>query len=218
MHHSSRPWRDKMTSLTNALNLGKSGILINSLWEKNNHTHDSTLKALDKIQVREVMSRDDLLLNHNVDSVVCPDLSLQAKIDINESYKDLKGRRLVTDFFSSEFKSFVKITGGPLAKSNYIDMSKVNWSQLVNTMKTSSLVVTGRHHAVMAACKAHVPFVALKGNSHKIEGFLKTSGFPIPVCEHPHQIQNAMRWAERNSGVFSELFSWVDDLPRWSLL
>ena len=217
MHHDTGPFQRKMKDISASLDLGKRVVLINSVWQENSGNFDKVLKRLDGIYVREVMSRDDLILRHGVNSIVQPDLSLQAEIDPAADYVDFKGRRVMTDFYSREFLSFVRMTDGFLKRTAYVDMKRMGWSSFVNSLRTASMLITGRHHAVMAACKARVPFVMLSGNTHKVEGFLKTSGVNIPVCTSPLEIGNVVAWAALNGDAYEDLFDWVDSLPKWTV-
>ena len=218
MHHDSGPCRIKMRELSDALKRGRKAFLVNSVWQENSVKLNTVLERLDRIVLRETCSRDDLLLRHGMIAEVHPDLALQAQIDPNAEGVDCKGRVVMTDFYSRDFTAFVRITDGLLRRVDYINMKRLTWSAFVKSLSTSSLLITGRHHAVMAACKARVPFVALSGNTHKIEGFLRTAGSQIPVCRSPNELNNAREWALDNKPLYDELFDWVDSLPKWRLV
>ncbi len=121
----------------------------------------------------------------------------------------------VTDFFSPEYKLWYRITSGPFADVPYVDLADFEWSDVVNSLKTTDLLVTGRHHAVFAACKAKTSFVAVESNSHKISGFIKTSGLPIPVCSSPRELGKTIKWAKANRSVYDELFHFMEEFPKF---
>lgn len=217
MHHTTGPFQRKMKEISFAIEASKRVFLINTVWQDNDNRYDKILRNVEKIFVREVMSRDDLLRKHGLHSEVQVDLALQAKIDWDADYIDFSGRRVMTDFYSREFLSFIRITDGSLMRNRFADMKKMEWSSFVRSLQTASMLITGRHHAVMAACKARTPFVALAGNTHKIEGFLKTSGINIPICFSPNEINNVINWANSNKSAYEDLFDWVDSIPSWKI-
>lgn len=54
----------------------------------------------------------------------------------------------------------------------------MSWRRAVASLN----LITGRQHAVYAACKARIPFAASEGNTHKIRGLIKTAGVEIPIA------------------------------------
>lgn len=217
MHHDSPTFLKKMAQIQLALDANKKVYLINSVWQHNDPKWNETLHRLNGIAVREKMSHDDLQDRHGVKSQTHIDLSYWSDIDPDAAFTDHDSRTVVGDFYSREFEDFVQLKGGPLGKYSYIDMKNISWSSLVLSLKTASLLVTGRHHAVFAACKARTPFVALRGNTHKIEGLISMSGFPILVCESPSEILQAMRWANENQQIYEQFFDWMEQQERFSL-
>ena len=217
MHDDAPNFQSKMSALAEAVGRGRKAFLINTVWQNNGAEYDHVLRHLDGIFVREQASHDDLLQRHGVQSTIRIDVSYWAAVDDSASFRDLKGSVAVGDFYSEEFGNFVRLTGGTLKNRPYLDMSQTSWSSLVRTLRTSSLLITGRHHAVFAASRARTPFVALRGNTHKIEGLIKMSGLPIPICQSPDDLKDAIQWAKGNKAVFEEFFSWMDNQPRLSL-
>lgn len=217
MHHDSPGFRSKMEELCKAIGRGKKAYLVNTVWQANSKKYDHILKHLDGIVVREQASHDDLLENHGVESLIRLDVSYWAEIDATATFLDLNGQIAAGDFYSKEFDNFVRLTGGPLKKYPFVDMSGTGWSSLVRTLRTASLLVTGRHHAVFAACRARIPFVALQGNTHKIEGMVKMSRLPVPVCSSPQELPEMIKWALSNKSLYEEFFSWMDEQPRFDL-
>lgn len=217
MHHDSKNFKWKMAALAEAVAAQKPAYLINTVWQANSNEFDETLRALRGITVREQASHDDLLHRHNIESVVRLDVSYWAEVEESARYVDWKNSVVVGDFYSREFGNFVRWTGGPLLRHPYIDMSGQGWSSLVKGLRTASLFVTGRHHGVFAACRARTPFVSMPGNTHKIEGMVKMSGLPIPICESPKDLGAAIKWAKKNKSVYDDFFGWMDEQPKFSL-
>ena len=217
MHHGSKNFKIKMDALQEALDKGKQAYLINTVWQKNPNDYDEILKNISGIIVREEASRLDLLKNHGVNAKVRLDISLQAKINKLDEYINFHGTDVVTDFYSSDFGGWVKYSGGGRSKLPYLDMKKFTWSQFVMSLETAGLLITGRHHAVFAACRAKTPFVALESNTHKISGFVKMSKIPIPVCMRPKELTGAIKWAKENKNAYSEFFAFLEEQPKFTL-
>ena len=217
MHHGSKNFKSKMDAIKDALSKGKQAFLINTVWQKNPNDYDDVLKNISGIIVREEASKIDLLENHGVDALVRLDISLQAKINKLDEYINFYSADVITDFYSSDFGGWVKYSGGARSRFPYMDMKKFTWSQFVMSLETAGLLITGRHHAVFAACRAKTPFVALESNTHKISGFVKMSKIPIPVCVKPKELTAAIKWAKENKNAYEDFFNFLDEQPKFTL-
>lgn len=60
------------------------------------------------------------------------------------------------------------------------------WPDIVETLRSASLYMTGEQHGVYAAALARCPFVAMPGNTHKIEGLIQwgLGGQEFPLVAH----------------------------------
>lgn len=217
LHHGSKNFITKMEAIKQSINKGKKVYLINTVWQNNPSLYNDILKKIKTIIVREKLSQEDLFKNHNTMSIVRPDLSLQATINPAEKHEDLNGKIAITDFYSKEFNAWMKYTAGSYANKHYVCMKKNSWSQLVLSLQTSSILITGRHHAIYAACKSKTPFISLESNSHKISGLIKMSKIPLPICSSPNQFQSALKWANTNKYAYQDFFSFIDELEKFSL-
>ena len=216
MHHDSLDCLKKLAAMQLGLSSNKKVALINTVWQENTHKFDSLLKRLSFVSVREVLSQDSML-NHGVSSACYLDCSFWAPVDNTCSIKNYLNKPVVTDFYSIEFKTFVRLTGGLESKYEYIDMKRTSWSSLVNSLKTASVLITGRHHAVYAACRAEIPFVVMRGNTHKIEGLIKSSGIDIPICKNRSEINSLIEWVDKNRHVYELFFNWMKSQPRFEM-
>ena len=217
MHHQSINHQKKIREMTQALISGRPVCLVNSVWQDNGTQDQAVMQQVTQICMREPLSQQDLWQTCQIASQVHLDCSYWAAVDVKAVTEDFKKSTLVTDFYSTEFEQFVKINGGVFNKYHYIDLKDWEWSALVNSLKTASLLVTGRHHAMYAACRARLPFVVLRGNTHKIEGLIAMSGLAIPVCQHPSELKAAIAWARKNRAVYDQLFDWMEAQPRLEL-
>jgi tetratricopeptide (TPR) repeat protein len=217
MHHDSLGCLRKIGELEEGVLRGKPVFLVNSVWQENSAATASILPSINHIVVRETASQQDLARNHGIDAVVRIDVSYWAELDEKASFTDHAGAIVATDFFSREFNAFVRPSEGPLAKYPYIDLYAGNWSTLVKSLSTAKLLLTGRHRGVFAACRARRPFVALAGDTHKIEALIAMSNLPIPVCKRAGELPDMIKWALKNEALYARFFTWLDDQPVFRL-
>ncbi len=215
MHHGGGAFRDKMRLIDAATAAGRPALLINTVWQDNPHDFDTALAKCRQVVVREVLSRR-AIARHGIAAEAAPDLAYFAPL-ANGDIVDFKGRIVMTDFLSREFGSFVRLRSRWAEGYPFLDMRAMDWSTLVRSLETSRLLVTGRHHAVYAACKARTPFLALAGNTHKIEGIIASAGADIPVFRKFSDLKTAIGEAEGWRGRYDRLFDWYERQEPWSL-
>lgn len=216
MHHNSRGCRRKLETIAKALSAGRQVHLINTVWEDNPPDYIETLQGCRSVVAREVLSAR-ALARQGVAATVRLDQAYFCPLDEVAEPEDFAGATLCTDFFSREFGTFVRITGKWGESYPYIDMRAWDWSRLVASFRNASMLVTGRHHAVYAACRARLPFLALEGNTHKIRGMIETSGIPIPIFTEFSELKTRLRWVDEHRALYQELFDWMEQQPRWCL-
>jgi hypothetical protein len=162
-----------------------------------------------------VLSQKELA-KQGINAKVFIDQSYYEEVDDSAPFTDYKGGIVFTDFWSREFACFVKLTSKWAQKFHYLDMQKMSWSSTVKSLRTASLVVTGRHHAVYAACKAETPFIPMKGNTHKIEGLIETSESRMPVHSSFGEIKQLIE-GNFNTDDCKKLFQWMKSRPPWRI-
>ena len=193
MHHSSKTFLKKIELIDNAQKLGKETYLVNSVWMKNPSTYDKILYDIDSIICREIASCRDLIVNHSVSSLLAPDLSF-FKLSKSEREAIINTKKEehnigITDFYYEKFNAWSKITGGnKMASYKYIDLTTKNWKETVEYVSKFKLIITGRFHAMCACMVARTPFIAIKSNSHKIEGLIESTHADIPHADEPRDI------------------------------
>ena len=213
MHHGSGGFRDKMSLIASATTRDRPAFLINSVWQDNPHDFDGVLAKCRQVVVREVLSQR-AIAQHGVTAEVSPDLSYFAPVSRGSAIK-LKRGIAITDFMSREFGNFVRLRSRWAERYQFLDMREMDWSTLVRSLKTARLLLTGRHHAVYAACRARTPFLALSGNSHKIEGIIATAGADIPVFKKISELQAAVERVEDWRSSYDRLFDWFEAQRPW---
>ncbi|HET6161768.1 MAG TPA: polysaccharide pyruvyl transferase family protein [Dongiaceae bacterium] len=215
MHHGGQAFRDKMQLIETAQRAGRPAFLINTVWQDNPHDFDSALARCRQVVVREVLSQS-AIARHGVAAEVLPDLSYFAPV-VKDEMIDFKGGIVMTDFLSRDFGCFVRLRSRWAERYPFVDMRAMSWSSLVRSLKTARLLVTGRHHAVYAACKARTPFLALAGNTHKIEGIMMTAGAEIPVFQKFSELRASIDEAEAWRSRYDLLFDWFERQRPWRL-
>ena len=81
-----------------------------------------------------------------------------------------------------------------------IGWDSIPWNTLPHFLKQFKLVVAGRHHMIIFALMAGVPFIPLGANTWKIEGLCELFQWPVPVFSGARGFEKALR-------SFSELDS-----------
>jgi len=207
------PFHKKMKHIKTALKQGKRVHLVNTVWQLNPYHYDDLLPKLGSIVTREVFSQRELLTIHGVDSRVNLDFSFFSALRPSGNLPDYDGKVVMTDFPKPRSRHFFRYV---CAEFVYVDMRAISWSDFVVGLKSASVLVTGRHHGFCAAMRARLPFVAMPGNSHKIEGLIATSKIPIPLVHSYEEIPSAVDRVPSYESLYRELFDWAEAQPRWT--
>jgi hypothetical protein len=194
--------------------LGKKTLLVNAVLQEVD-SFDDVLAQLTDLTVRDVRS-SEFLSNRRIGHRIVVDSMLEAQFDSAPLF-DLTGRVVVTDWHPARDLDVGSILRSTLSNSK-IDafflplahgIHRRVWRQIPATLASAELMITARHHGIYLAALAGVPFVALPGNTHKIEGLLALSGFPIPLCTAADQLESALHFARSNRSLFTEFSQWL---------
>ena len=85
------------------------------------------------------------------------------------------------------------------------------WHHAVSNFKTAELIIAPRYHSIYLSGLADRPFVALPSNSHKVEGIIKSSNLPLPICNHPKDLQNCINYAMKNRSLYKEFNLFLEE-------
>ena len=209
MHHGAPSYHRKMAVLADAVGRGKPAWLINTVWQDNPHDQDDVLQVLEGVIVRESRSRDAIRA-HGVEPVMRPDLSWFAPARAPGRVRDFRGATVITDFYSPDFGHFARPSAGRMSRMDYFDFPRFDWDGAIATLRTVRLLITGRQHAIYACCRARTPFVAVKGNTHKIEGLIEMAGADIPVLDRPGDALEQVEAMLERRAEFDKLFDWLE--------
>lgn len=211
MHHGARDFHRKMNKLASAIAAGKPGFLVNTVWQDNPNDYDDILRNLSGVSARDIISQQDLLERHGIAARLLPDISCADPLPRWTLRRNYRGTPAVTDFwfpdkarFAEGYKMF--------PDAGRLPFRRWSWGRAIASMNTASYLITGRQHAVYAACRARTPFIASEGNTHKIAGFIKTAGVDIPVATHPAELNEMRQVPEKHADEYRKLFAWLDSV------
>ena len=68
--------------------------------------------------------------------------------------------------------------------------------ELLRSISSTSVIVTGRFHMVCLAMLARTPFIALQGNTHKVEGLLADANLSNRYCSSLPDGRDLLTWSE----------------------
>lgn len=213
--HGNSPRAGRIMQLLEAAQaLGKGTAICNASWFDMGNDYDHVLRRLDRLEVRETRSRDELRLRHGIGSDMRLDLSYfhPARGCVGGA---TPARIRMTDLYWPGVRGFARPTGGPLARFEYLEMAQLDWQGMLDHVSASQILLTGRHHGVYAACRARVPFVALAGNTPKIQGLAAWSGLDLPVTENVSELGGLLARIGRYRPAFEALFDWMEGQARW---
>jgi hypothetical protein len=144
---------------------GKKVYLINSVWQ-NNRKAKAYLKYFDKIFVRESFSQKSLQ-DQGYDAKVVPDLSLY----ITKKEKPVKKKHKVIfiDSVQDETADYLNMLSKQFNAPFYRMCESPN---IIEEIRSSEKVCTGRFHGLTFCIKYNIPFVAFDSNTHKIKGLV----------------------------------------------
>jgi len=208
MHNTSKTFIKKMSILQKAVDNKIPAYLLNTVWQNNSNEFDDTLKRLSGVTVRERESQRELKEKHNINSKVVIDASFFSVIDEKEKTINLDNKPVKTDFYFPDTKSWSQ-DKDIFNNIMFFSMENISWSSFVLSLKTCSYLVTGRHHAIYAACKARIPFVASESNTHKISGLIASAGSKIPIASHPNELREIIPRLDDLRPEYEKLFDWM---------
>ena len=203
MHDNALRARDLISVAKEAkLVFGIKTFLVNSVWQRNDLLTED-LVYFDYISVREVLSRNEITRVIGIDV----DISLDLSYYVDVPYKEFERSDILCgNYFGSKL---IRGVGG----DGYIDIFGESWENIVNRLRHSNLLVTGRHHELYAACKARCPFIVLEGNTHKNSGLLATFGVNIPVLgmrASIEEIRSSISSYRDYLGEYEKLFDFME--------
>lgn len=176
--------------------------LVNSLWQNMPDQDHALLARLDLLCAREPGSAAQM----NVPGVITmPDLSFY---DIPQ-VSTLPQAGMIKGTFYRKAHVDCELDGS-------INIARQDWSTIVNILRQSDALFTGKHHEVYAACVARCPFVVSAIDTHKVAALGDLIGRPIPSVAkdaNTAAIRAALKQAQADAdGTFALLFDRLEEL------
>jgi hypothetical protein len=174
--------------------------LVNSLWQRMSPRLAALAREADLVVLREPASRREL---GHPDALLMPDLSCYSR----PAWSRLEPTSFVKGtFYGPAFRG--------LELDATIDVTRDDWSVMVNRLRHARALLTGKHHEVMAACVARCPFVTPAIATHKIAGLAEYAGVALPQvvpgCGRRAVLDALERAAVDDDRVFARLFEALD--------
>jgi hypothetical protein len=124
-------------------------------------------------------------------------------------YSKLSNQELLKGtFYSRQFEDIIL--------DGTIDITKENWSVLVNKLRHAKACFTGKHHEIIACCIARCPFVTPKINTHKISGLGEYVGVNFPElaedADEKTVRKELIKAANNKDGIYTNLFNKMESL------
>lgn len=217
IHHSAPPGNFLMEVLRTAQKKKKRTYLINTIFQQKPPYYGDVLQNLNYLSVRDPYSFRCAEQCGAVPKLfidLCADTMFLNSGQVLEHYHD---RILVGDghrqakFFSFPFFISVK---KELKKLPYLRFYlEGRFEDLIQTLKTAKLYITGQYHGMYCAGLAGIPFIVMPSNSFKIEALIDWSKLPIRICKRNTEVEKTISWALRNRSIFSEFREFILSQP-----
>jgi hypothetical protein len=213
LHRAKPRARHLMAVLREAQRQGKPSALCNASWFGMGAEFDDVLRGLDQLCVREALSAAELRERHGVNPQMHLDLSYQhpARAAVGIPRRGL----LATDFYAAEFDCFAWPNGGPLQEVPTLDMRRCNWQETLDAVAGAQMLLTGRFHGLMAACRTRTRFAAYPGNTDKIAGVLAWFGRSTPLVREFRRLRTSAEALAADGAFYDDFFAWLDTVPPW---
>jgi polysaccharide pyruvyl transferase WcaK-like protein len=196
--------RQGAVSLLNFVNLAqqqnKPTVLLNSIWQNMDTSWKSVTDNLQQWSVRDVYSQQHAQHDFGRTPDLCPDISYINCPDVStvETQHNITLGQYAFDSVHNHTKH-----------TQRINIFKQSWHDVVNQLRNSNLCVTGRFHEVMACICAETPFVAVEGNSWKMQALIASAGADIPVLnDFPTDLQDVEHFSRTYHLEYAKVFKW----------
>ena len=88
------------------------------------------------------------------------------------------------------------------------------WEDVIASLQTARLYVTGDVYGVYAAALARVPFVTVQERGQDIAGLVAWYGrFTPPSIKHRSSLFEAIEWALSHRDLYEDFFDWIGEHP-----
>lgn len=213
MHTNSGHMRQNIECGRVAKEQGKKVYLVNSVWDRCPLEAALVAKTFDLVAVREILSWKAFQAQTGRIPLKLLDVSTNEETPPIVPWEQRAGVA-VGHFFrwgklahDSAFNLLARV----LLRSRFCD---VPWYRTLEDVSRYELYVTGEHHGVLAASMMRTPFIALTGNTHKIEGIMEWFGKSLPITNIPASVIELFKAFKYENWPWQEYFDWFEKAPR----
>lgn len=159
----------------------KKLVLLNCLWQNMSENSSAQLQHIDLVVAREPRSFATLNQLLPGKCYLCPDLSIK-------NVPPLAPMRPQGVLFGGFYwQQHARASAIPLERialrnilsDNRISLTEEPWHVVVNRLRSADLLITGKHHEVLAACLARCPFLYCPIETFKIDALGEFTGTPL---------------------------------------
>jgi len=197
IHHNQDSANFLINILNKAQETNKKTYLINTVFQDMKNC-EKVIAKLDYFSVREPRSLKEAKKYHNKVEMF-PDLCID--FDYSKGIK-LGDYEIVRGWANEDIKGDYPYLG--------LDNK---FGDLIVTLKSAKLYITGQHHGIYASILADIPFIPIKSNSHKIEGLIEWGGFPIKLLNG--NLEEKIDWTLSNIKIFKEFNKFIRNRKRF---
>ena len=189
--------------------------LVNTVWQEMSADNARKLRHVDLVVARDHRSYRDIANFYDGQLLLSPDFSFLNR-PFHAPMRD-QGI-LFGGFYWGQHAQESGIKGADMAlrlldRQNAVDITKESWHVVVNRLRSARLLVTGKHHDVMAACVARCPFLFCPIPTHKIEALGEYGGVDLRPIDMSLTADGYAALFERtiaDRSAFNALFDGMD--------
>ena len=197
---------DKLEAALHFKRQGKRVHLINSVWQNMNFTGMESIKELDSVCVRELISYNEIK-HVRPDAKIFTDLSYFLPV---KKPKMQRKETAVGGFFNTDFCGEAEWVNSTKGLSRINIKNYTSWQDYISALSPVKLLISGFHHEIIAALKLRIPFIAYRGNTDKVLGIIQRAGADIPVATTPAELFTNIRNPARKM-EYAKLFDFVEN-------
>ena len=178
LHHNQYNAIKFLKYLREAQKLNKDTLIVNSVWQSMSMDWKDVLEKCSLIEVRETLSQNEIYSKYDIKPTVVLDISIHSDIE----YEKIDSKEICV---GGTFYGKINLN---IENYTKIDVFSMCWPKLVNTIRSSKILITGRHHEMYAALQSRTPVIIISGNTWKNEGFFHT--LKVPELIMPPTLDN----------------------------
>lgn len=195
--HNNRPGAVSILNFAQqAINNHKPVALINSIWQNMDTKWQSVTNRLCYWSVRDILSQQYAEQYFDRKPAIHADFSLCYKVDLTTH---APVRILCGQTWNKQ----------PCNFAQQVNIFNDDWNTVCSKIACSDLLISQRYHEILAAIKVRKPFVAITGNSWKMQALIDTADSLLPVLDQwPDSLSEVEHFPELYHSEYQKIFNW----------